>query len=124
DCRLVTGAEGLSIQVTPMGGMAMVSVVRMGLDGIVVEASRDVDFFDAVNGVRRTHKHLKPIGPGNEFVPPSAVARIPAHLTEGQKAMLISNGTYNEDGTVNMETAERLGWEGIWQARASSSDPR
>src|SRR5207253_5044960 len=43
DFRLVTDAEGLSIQVTPIGGMAMVSVVRIGLDGIVVEASRDVD---------------------------------------------------------------------------------
>ena len=32
---------------------------------------------------------------------------MPAHLTEGQKRMLISNGTYNADGTVNMETAHR-----------------
>jgi hypothetical protein len=50
-------------------------------------------------------------------VPRSAEARIPAYLTEGQKAMLISNGTYNEDGTVNMQTAARVGWTKIWAER-------
>lgn len=31
--------------------------------------------------------------------------------------MLISNGTYREDGTVNMETAERMGWTKTWADR-------
>ena len=39
---------------------------------IVVKGSRNVEFFYTVNGVRKTHKHLKPTGPGNEFVPHSA----------------------------------------------------
>jgi len=60
---------------------------------------------------------LKPIGPGAEFMPRSADARIPAYLTEGQEALLSSNGTYNADGTVNMETAERLGWAKAWKDR-------
>ncbi len=117
DFRMVTDAEGLGIQVTPIGEFANVAVVRMALDEIVVKGSRDVEFFYTVNGVRRTQKDLKPIGPGNEFAPRSADARMPAYLTNGQKALLISNGTYREDGTVNMETAERLGWTKMWAKR-------
>ena len=117
DFRMVTDSEGLSIQVTPIGELATVAVVRIDLEGILVKASRNVEFFYTVNGVRRTHRDLKPIGPGSEFMPRSADARMPAYLTEGQKALLVSNGTYNADGTVNMETAERLGWEKAWKDR-------
>jgi hypothetical protein len=48
---------------------------------------------------------------------------MPAYLTDGQKQMLISNGTYREDGTVNMETARRLGWDEVWKARSASKKP-
>jgi len=47
---------------------------------------------------------------------PSRVSIISA-MTEGQKEMLISNGTYRPDGTVNMETARRLGWDKEWEKR-------
>jgi hypothetical protein len=117
DFRMVTDSEGLSIQVTPIGDFASVAVLRIELDQIVVKASRNVEFFYTVNGVRKTHKDLKPIGPGSEFRPRSADGRIPAYLTEGQKAMLISNGTYRADGSVNMETAERMGWTKVWADR-------
>jgi hypothetical protein len=117
DFRMVTDPEGLSIQVTPIGELATVAVIRIDLEGILVKASRNVEFFYTVNGVRKTHRDLKPIGPGSEFMPRSADARIPAYLTEGQKTMLVSNGTYNADGTVNMQTAERLGWAKAWRDR-------
>jgi hypothetical protein len=117
DFRMVTDSEGLSIQVTPIGDFASVAVLRIELDQIVVKASRNVEFFYTVSGVRKTHKDFKPIGPGSEFRPRSADARIPAYLTEGQKAMLISNGTYRADGSVNMETAERMGWTKVWADR-------
>ena len=47
-------------------------------------------------------------------------------LSDGEKARLIANGTYNADGTVNMETAERLGWVKMWadgeqQAKAAAA---
>jgi hypothetical protein len=115
DFGMVTDSEGLSIQVTPIGELATVAVVRIDLEGILVKASRNVEFFYTVNGVRKTHRDLKPIGPGTEFMPRSSDARMPAYLTEGQKAMLISNRTYNADGTVNMETARRLGWDRLWE---------
>jgi hypothetical protein len=94
-----------------------VAAVKIGLDRIQVRGSRDVEFSYMVNGVRKSHKHLTPIGPGSEYMPESAGAKIPLYLTEGQKEMLISNGTYKPDGTVNMETARRLGWDKAWEKR-------
>jgi hypothetical protein len=123
DFRLVTDAEGLSIQVTPIGHLATVAVLRIGLDGIVVKGSRNVEFFYTVNGMRKTHKDLEPVGVGNEYTPHSAEARMPAYLTAGQKAMLISNGTYREDGTVNLDTARKLGWDRIWAEKKKSIAP-
>ena len=43
---------------------------------------------------------------------------MPLALTEEQKNLLIQNGTYREDGSVNLETARRLGWDRIWEERA------
>jgi hypothetical protein len=123
DFRLVTDAEGLSIQVTPIGDMATVAVVSIGLDRIVVKGSRNVEFFYTVNGVRSTHRNLDPIAPGYEFVPRKAGAKMPAHLSDGQKRLLIQNGTYNPDGTVNMETAKRLGWDRTWVTEGPVEEP-
>jgi hypothetical protein len=119
DFRLVTAEEGLTVQVTPIGGMATVGVLRMDLNEIVVQSSRNLEFSYMVNGVRRTHKHLTtPIGEGREYVPESAHAIMPGYLTEAQQRLLIQNGTYREDGTVNMETARRLGWDKTWEERS------
>ena len=118
DFRMVSDPEGLSIQVTPIGEMATVAVVSIGLDEIVVKASRNVEFFYTVNGVRSTFKDVKPIRRGGEFRPEKASSTLPAYLSEGQKRLLIQNGTYRPDGAVNMETAQRLGWDRIWEARS------
>jgi hypothetical protein len=117
DFRLVTDPENLSIVVTPIGEMASFAVVKISLEEIVVKSSRNVEFFYIANGVRKTHKHLTPIGPGREYMPETPDAKMPLYLTEGQKEMLISNGTYQPDGTVNMETARRLGWDKEWEKR-------
>lgn len=37
--------------------------------------------------------------------------------TPWAKQRLVENGTYNADGTVNMETAERMGWTKMWAER-------
>lgn len=42
-------------------------------------------------------------------------------LTEEQKQLLIQNGTYNADSTVNVETARRLGWDRVWAERERPS---
>ena len=118
DFRMVTDEEGLTVQITPIGPMATFSVLKADLNEIVVQASRNVEFYYLVNGIRRTYKHrMTPIGEGNEFMPRSADARIPAYLSEAQKQLLIQNGTYREDGSVNTETARKLGWDRIWAER-------
>jgi hypothetical protein len=115
--RLVTDPEGLTVQITPIGPMASFSVVKYDLDEIVVQSSRNVEFFYMVNGVRAAFKDVVPFRPGNEFAPRSADARMPEWLSPAQKRLLIQNGTYRPDGTVNMETAHRLGWDSVWAER-------
>jgi hypothetical protein len=118
DFRLVTDEEGLTVQITPIGALATVAVLRMGLDEIVAGSSRDVEFSYLVQGVRKTYADVGPaIGDGTEFVPKSPDATIPAHLSAEQKRRLVQNGTYREDGTVNPETARRLGWDRAWAER-------
>jgi hypothetical protein len=118
DFRMVTDEEGLTVQITPIGGMASVGVMKADLNEIVVQSSRNLEFYYLVNGIRRTQKNLtSPISEGIEFMPRNATSKIPVYLTEGQKQLLIQNGTYRPDGTVNMETAQRNGWDRIWAER-------
>jgi hypothetical protein len=117
--RTVTDPEGLSIQVTPIGEMATVAVQSIGLDRIVVRGSRNVEFFYTVNGIRRAYKDVEIVAPNEKiFVPDGPDASMPLWLTEEAKRRLITNGTYRPDGMVNMETAHRLGWDRVWEARA------
>jgi hypothetical protein len=118
DFRLVTDPEGLTVQITPIGAMATFAVVKMDLNEIVAQASRNVEFSYLVQGVRATFKDVKPIRSAGDFMPRSAEARVPQWLSPAQKQLLIRNGTYREDGTVNTETAQRLGWDKIWEQRA------
>ena len=115
--RLVTDAEGLTVQITPIGAMATFAVMKMDLDEIVVQGSRNVEFSYLVQGVRASFKDLVPLRRGGEFAPRSADAKIPEWLSPVQKRLLVRNGTYREDGSVNVETAHRLGWDRVWTER-------
>lgn len=120
DFRHVTDEEGLSVQITPIGEKpTAVSVAEVSLQGIVVRASQDVEFFYTVNGVRKAFKGLNPILPDTDgfFLPLSPDDRMQFVYPEESRRRLIANGTYNPDGTVNMETAERLGWVSRWRER-------
>ena len=115
DFRIVTSAEGLSIQVTPIGEMASLAVQSIGLDRIVVRGSRNVEFFYTVNGVRRAYEgHAAFAADDKTFVPRSPKDSMPASYPPVIRERLIANGTYLPDGTVNMETARRLGWDKEW----------
>jgi hypothetical protein len=113
--RMTTEEEGMTVHLTPIGGLAMVAVTRQSLDRIEAEASKDVEFSYVVYGVRRGYRDYEPIADGDEFRPISANATLPAYLNEDQKRRLIDNGTYNSDGTVNLGTAVRLGWDKAWK---------
>jgi hypothetical protein len=118
DFRLVTDPEGLTVQITPIGEMASYAVVAVGLDEIVVKASRNVEFFYAVNGVRHAYREWQPIVTSQDFfMPESADEKLPAYFNPEERRRLIANGTYNADGSVNIETARRLGWTRVWEER-------
>ena len=117
DFRMVTDAEGLTVQLTPIGMPASMWVVSEDLNQIVVRSSRDVRFHYLVQGVRPAFKDFKTVGDTSSFLPQTADARIQDGWPEWTKQRLIANGTYNPDGTVNMATAERLGWAKTWRER-------
>jgi len=118
DFRIVTQPDGLSIQVTPIGDMASVAVALISLDRIVVRGSRNVEFFYTVNGIRRGYGDFKPIIEVDKtFIPKSPDARMPTVWDGEIRDRLIANGTYKADGTVNVETAQRLGWDRVWAER-------
>jgi hypothetical protein len=116
--RFVTDPEGLSVQVTPIGEMATVAVMKVDLEEIVVVSSRNVEFFYVVQGVRTTFKNVDPMISSAPFLPQAADARMPGYLSELQKRRLVENGTYNADGTVNLQTARRQGWDRMWEKKA------
>jgi len=92
-------------------------VASRDLHRIVVHSARDLEFDYLVQGVRRAFRNHRPVAEGLEFMPRSADEGIPLYLTEEAKRRLIGNGTYNPDGTVNMQTAERIGWTRIWKEK-------
>ena len=112
--RMVTDADGLTIQLTPLKAFAELYAEDLSLDRIVIRATRDVEFHYLVQGVRRAFRDFEAVGKGEEFRPRSADERMPSWLTEEARRRLIANGTYYADGTVNMETADRLGWTRTW----------
>ena len=118
DFRLVTDSEGLTVQITPLGGMASVGVLKMDLNEIVAQSSRNVEFSYLVQGVRRAFRDHQPIeDAGIRYVRRGTESRIGGGLPPELRRRLIENGTFNPDGTVNMETARRLGWDRIWAER-------
>jgi hypothetical protein len=119
DFRLVTEEEGLTVQITPMGGMTLFGVVSADLNQVVVESARDVEFSYLVQGVRKNYKGHEPIQKNTLFVPMGFDARMepyPAHIQK----RLVDLGIYKADGSVNLETAERMGWAQTWREEAAA----
>ncbi len=118
DFRMVTDESALTVQLTPVGASAMMYVEKEDLNYIVVRSNRDVKFHYMVNGIRRAFKNFTPIAQeAGEFMPYSAAAAPLSSYPAEIQQRLIANGTYNADGSVNMETARRLGWDKLKTAR-------
>jgi hypothetical protein len=112
DFRLVSRPDGLTVQLTPVGDLAVLAVMSQSLDRIVVRGSGDVEFHYMVNGVRRNVPALEPIQENRFFVPrtPDDPA-LTTYSDRETRALLVRNGVLNSDGTINPETAHRLGWD-------------
>jgi hypothetical protein len=114
--RLVTEQVGLTVQLTPIGELAMLAVVSEDLNRIVVQSSKDVRFHYQVNGVRHGYAGFDPVSTSSVFAPAGADEKMPTYLTEAEKRALIANGTHNADGSVNLATAKVQGWDRAWPA--------
>jgi hypothetical protein len=121
--REVTSPEGLTVQITPLGGMATFGVVKLDLDEIVVQGSRDLEFSYLVQGVRRAYEN-HPVIQDSTFLPESAEARMPDAFPPEIRRRLVNAGVYHADGTVNLETAERLGLARAWRNREAARPER
>jgi hypothetical protein len=121
--RLVSDEQGLTVQVTPIGQAANVAVTSYDLNSVSVKSPvRELEFFYVVNGVRRNFKDFDPMTAAPSFfIPEGPDAQMSSALSEGQRAALIANGTYNPDGTVNLKTAEAAGWTKKWAAKEAEA---
>jgi hypothetical protein len=109
--RLITDVEGLTVQITPIGAMASVAVMRADLNEIVVQSSRNVEFFYTVSGIRAAFRHHQPVEPNLVFRPDSPGGHdLRPDLSEAARQALIKNGTLNSDGSWNVEKAREMGW--------------
>jgi hypothetical protein len=117
DFRFVADAATYSTLVTPVGEMATVAVLTEGPDGIVVRASRDVKIHYVVYAEREAVRNPDPIIENVHFRS-DPDRDILAHLPDTFRQLMIQNGTLKPDGTLNMETARRLGWDKEWEKRS------
>jgi hypothetical protein len=115
--RMVAAPGSYSTLVTPVGRMATVAVLSEGEEGVVVEASRNVRIHYVVYAEREAAPQASPIVENVHFRP-APDRDLLAHQPDGYRALLVRNGTLNADGTVNMETARRLGWDKEWENRS------
>jgi hypothetical protein len=116
--RMVTDEKNLTVVLAPMGELAILACITKSLDRIVIQSSKDVDFDYVVNGVRKAFKDHEAISENKDFVPRSAAdANFAKGLPAESIRRLKANGTLNQDGSIRMDTAERLGWTKVWEER-------
>ncbi len=127
DFRMVTSPDGLTAVATPVGGLAVLAVVHQDLDRIVIQGSSDVAFNYVINGVRKAFRDFQPVSENRDFRPRSPDdTRFETGLPAESVRRLKATGILNEDGSINVETAHRLGWdrEAGWNAEGSRATPR
>jgi len=123
--RLVSDEEGLTVQITPIGRTVTVAVESADLTSIRVRSSvPEVEFYYFVNGVRKAFKDWNAIRENALYVPEGPEAQMPLAYSPEQRRRLIATGIYEDNGSVNGETAGRLGWDRIWEARSGSEPDR
>lgn len=113
--RDVSGENGMTVVATAVGGPGSIWVMKKALDQILLQANSDVEFDYVVNGVRKAYKDFEAIRENESFIPDGPDDRRFALYAPEIQKRLVTTGIYNEDGTVNRETAKRLGWDKEWR---------
>ena len=109
--RLVTEAEGLTVQLTPVGAKTAVWIEAKGLDRILVRGDRDVDVDYLVHGVRAGFADEPAIIENEHFVPVFEDRTFGDALHPALRQILVDTQIVLPDGTPNRATAARLGWK-------------
>jgi hypothetical protein len=109
--RLVTAEHGITVQVTPVGALALLAVQSQSRDRIVVIGNVDCEFNYMVNGVRAGFTKYQPFLENSAFRPEYRGEPFGTQFPDELRQMLVNNGTLNPDFTPNEETAARLGWD-------------
>ena len=110
---------------TPVGRPIGLGVESEGPEGIVVRGSGNAKFHYVVYAERAEIEEYEPVQPNTHFTP-EALERVQLlkSLPRTTKALLIRNGTLNEDGTYNQETARAMGWMIPEKTAVSQGKPR
>jgi hypothetical protein len=109
--RLASADHGVTVQLTPVGALAMLAVQTQTRDRIVVIGNIDCDFNYTVNGIRAGCTKYQPFLPNSSFRPEYRGEAFGTQYPQELRDMLVRNGTLNPDYTPNEETAARLGWD-------------
>jgi hypothetical protein len=109
--KLVTEAEGITAQVTPIKSFARLSTWEASRDRIVIRGEEDCAFAYFVNGVRRGFAQYEPYIPNTAFRPDVKGVPFGTQYPEALRDILVKNGILNPDYTPNEATAARLGWK-------------
>jgi hypothetical protein len=109
--RLVSSEQGLTVVATASGAPASIACVSKSVEKIVFRGTADVEFDYVVHGLRAGFEDREPIETNRVFVPrhlnDSRLAQLPAEVVRRLKA----NGILNDDGSVNEDTARKMGWD-------------
>lgn len=124
--RLVTEADSITVQLTPIGAPALLYVVEKGRERIVVGGTADVAFDYQVNGVRRGFAGYEPYLTSDAFRPEQRGVPFGGQWPKALRDILVQNGILNADYTPNEATASRLGWEllGVDEMPQEGAAPR
>jgi hypothetical protein len=107
-----TAREGTYMTtLTAVGRAANLSVESEGPDGIVVRGTGNARFHYVVYAERAEIEGFQPVSKNLMFTP-EALSRggSPDDLPASTRALLVRNGTLNNDGSFNVETARAHGW--------------
>ena len=109
DFRMVTEAEGMTVQVTALGD-ARLWMEERSLERIIVRGDRDVEFDYFVNGLRLGFGDRTPVVENEYFIPRHRDEPFLPQLPESVRQLMVDSGILNPDYTPNEATAARLGW--------------
>jgi len=110
DFRMVTEAEGLTVQLTARGS-GRVWFQSLDLDELRIGGEADTEVCYLVNGVRRGYADFQTIQANRAYRPIERGVPYGSQYPQAIRDMLVESGVLNADYTPNETTAAVLGWE-------------